>query len=399
MSMATKHYDVAIVGGGAAGITAAISAARKGNSVVICEKMPGIGKKLLISGSGRCNLYNEKLGESYYNPAARPLVRSVLSRFGKEEIEDFFGDLGLKIYYEDGRAFPFTNQSSSVLKVLEMELKNLGTVTELNFDAKGIADSGADLIITSKDGKGVSCRSLVIAGGGKTYPALGSDGGSYRLAERFGHTVLDPVPSAVPLVAKDKIIHLLQGQKVSALARGVIGGSAVVEADGEVLFTRYGLSGTAILDISRNISIAMNRERKREVSVSLDLVPFMSKEDLEKELDKRRRRDVVDEELLAGLLPNKFGRALKDIISGEETGRAAGTLKDLRFRILGTRGWNEAEFTAGGIDTREVIGSTLGSMMKKGLYFAGEVLDVDGVRGGYNLAWAWASGFVAGLTE
>ena len=375
-----KRYDAAIIGGGAAGITAAIGAKRKGRSSVICEKMPRLGKKILISGGGRCNLSNEDLNEAHYNAPARDIVKAVFSRFGGGDIRNFFDGLGLKMRSEEGRIFPVTDQASSVLKVLELELERLAVDVELNFDVSDISGSSDGFAIRSSAGKTVSCGALIMACGGKAYPALGSDGSGYALAKQFGHSIIEPVPSAVSLVVKDRLCHMLQGQRICAKIRGIVGGRKVSEASGELLFTKYGLSGTAILDISAELSIAINRDKNEDVWVECDLVPFMEEEKLAERLGLKAG--------LVGILPNKFEDPFK--------GSSAAELKGRRFRVLATRGWNEAEFTAGGIDTKEVREGTLESKLRKGLYFAGEILDVDGRRGGYNLTWAWASGMVTG---
>ncbi len=244
-----------------------------------------------------------------------------------------------------------------------------------------------------------------MAGGGKTYPALGSNGSSYKLAEGFGHRIVLPVPSAVPVLVKDRMCHVLQGQKVRARATSEIGGNAAQAADGDVLFTPYGLSGTAVLDVSEGLSIAINRELRTKTAIVLDLVPFMTKEGLAAEFSKRMNTGWADGDLAAGILPEKFGPVVRELVSegNREPGAAAralaSALKEKRFSVQGTRGWNEAEFTCGGVDAREVDPRTLESRFRKGLYLAGEILDVQGGRGGFNLAWAWASGFVAGLAS
>ena len=388
-----------VIGGGASGISAAISARRKGDSVLICEKLPQLGKKLLISGNGRCNLLNEDLSESHYNERARRLVKSVFSRFGKDDIVDFFNDLGLEIYARDGRVFPMTNQAPSVLKVLEMELARLSVASDFGFEAVSITDSEGGFVVRSKAGLLRKADKVIIACGGKSYPALGSDGSSYVLAGQFGHRAVGPVPSAVPLVVKNNLCHVLQGQKIFAAVRSLIVGKVAAEASGEVLFTKYGLSGTAILDISESVSIAVNRHRKKDVVVAVDLAPFMDKEELGFELARRRGKNYSAHEFFAGILPNKFGPVFADLaLKGQVDDMVMG-LKDKRFAVAGTRGWNEAEFTSGGIEVNEVNEGTLESKLKKGIYFAGEALDVGGVRGGYHLAWAWASGFAAGLAR
>ncbi len=395
-----QKFDIAVIGGGAAGITAAISAGRRGKDVIICEKMPLLGKKILISGAARCNISNKDLSEAHYNPEARAFVKTIFSKFGgRDDIEKFFNKLGLKLYSQGGRLFPVTNQASSVLKVLEEELKNLKIPIEFGFEVNSVAGLTKGFIVKSKSGKTVSGDSVIIAGGGKTYPSLGSDGSCYALAGSFGHKIIEPVPSAVPLLVKDKFCHLLQGQKIQCIARSVIDGKIKKEAKGELLFTKYGLSGTAILDVSEDISIAINRLKKKNAVVSIDMVPFVDAPKLIEEIEDRIQKGFAAENLMIGILPNKFSLIFRDMFKDASAEKIVKMLKDKRFDIIGTRGWNEAEFTSGGIYTGEVKELTLESQLKKGVYFAGEILNVNGERGGYNLAWAWASGFVAGLTD
>ncbi|MDD5680902.1 MAG: NAD(P)/FAD-dependent oxidoreductase, partial [Candidatus Omnitrophica bacterium] len=383
----TQAFDTIVIGGGASGIVAAISAKRKGRSVMVLEKMPQPGKKILASGGGRCNLLNDKIDSSFYNPAARNITNSVFRKFNKESILSFFRGLGLEVYSEGGRIFPVTNQSSSVLRVLEIELERLSIPVELSCEVMDISFRGEGFHITTKKGKNAGCRKLILTGGGKTYPALGSEGTCYKFAKHFGHKIIEPVPSAVSIAAKDAMCQLLQGQKISGTAKSVIDGKIKSEAKGDVIFTRYGLSGTAILDVSEEISIALNRHHNKDVFVSIDMVPFMDLNRLRDEIGKRIKKGLPQHELLTGILPNKFGKALKDITYGNAADKIAGVLKDKRFRVIATRGWNEAEFTAGGIDVGEINESTLESKLRSGLYFAGEILDVNGKRGGYNLAW------------
>lgn len=230
-------------------------------------------------------------------------------------------------------------------------------------------------------------------------PASGSDGGIYEIARQLGHTIIPPAPAAVPLQVNDKLCHFLQGQRISASAWSVIDGKPGKAVPGELLFTKYGLSGTCILDVSRAISVALNRDNRTQVFVAVDMVPNMGEEQLKNELVKRLKARQAPEEVLVGMLPNKLSWALKDIFTGGSVEAAAHRLKAARFKVAGTRGWNEAEYTAGGVSLEEVSPATLESKLNKNVHFAGEILDVDGERGGYNLAWAWASGFVAGMAN
>jgi predicted Rossmann fold flavoprotein len=197
---------------------------------------------------------------------------------------------------------------------------------------------------------------------------------------------------------KDNLCHFLQGQRIFAAAYGVIDGKKSEAVNGELLFTKYGLSGTCILDISEEISVAVNRQHKKNVFVAVDMVPFLDRAQLKQQLIKRKKEIASTDEILAGILPNKLSAALKSLFDHGDIDAAVDSLKDHRFPVTGTKSWNEAEFTNGGINVNEVETGTLESKLHKGIYFAGEILDVNGKRGGYNLSWAWASGFIAGKT-
>jgi hypothetical protein len=406
-----ERFDFAVVGGGAAGLVAAVSGARRGASVAVLERLPRTGKKLLATGGGRGNLFNENLAAPAFTSSEPGLVASVLDRFGAAEIRAFFEGLGLRLRTEeDGRVYPATNQAASILKVLELEVGRLGVSVKADFEAADITASSGGFSVASATGRTVEARVVILAGGGKSYPALGANGSCYGLAGRFGHHIVPPVPSAVPLLVKDPMCHALQGQKLMVRAVSLVAGQAGQKVEGELLFAQYGLSGTAALDVSESLSIAVNRDGKKDASVVIDLVPFMSEEDLAAELSRRMEAGWSAKDFGAGILPEKFalvipqfqedaGASAGKMNHGEAGRRLAAALKSKKFAVQGTRGWNEAEFTSGGVDAREVKPQNLESKLRRGLYFAGEVLDVQGGRGGYNLAWAWASGFVAGLTE
>src|SRR5512143_731578 len=306
----SRVHDLAVIGGGAAGLAAAISAARRGTRTVVCDRMPRLGKKILITGGGRCNLSNESLTPASYTSGSRTLVRAVLDRFGGEAILKFFRELGLELTAEGGRLFPATDLAASVLRVLELEVLRLGVAVELGFETTDIRTEGDLFIATSGDGRRVAARSVVLAAGGRAYPALGSNGSGYRLAQHFGHSVVTPVPSAVPLVARDRLCHLLQGQRVRARAAAEVDGRRGPAIDGEVLFTQYGLSGTAILDVSESVSVAINRSGRTGAAVILELVPYLAKNALAAKLEKRLASGWETADVAAGILPEKFGSAI-----------------------------------------------------------------------------------------
>jgi len=401
---------VAVVGAGAAGLAAAIGAGRRGASVAVLERLPRPGKKLLATGGGRCNLLNEGLSPAAFTSTDPALVAAVLGRFGVAAIKGFFESLGLRLVSDEaGRVYPATNQAASVLKVLELETKRLGVRLETGFEVAAVRAAGTGFSIGAADGRRLPARSVVLAGGGRSYPALGSNGSGYALAASFGHRIVAPAPSAVPLVVKVRMGHFLTGQRMRVRAESRVGGRTAERAEGEVLFTAYGLSGTAVMDVSESVSIAIHREGRKDAAVIIDFLPFLTAETAAAELERRLETGWDPRDLTSGLLPEKFGLFLPQLLAeaGFAEGRGdhastarklAAALKAREFRVQGTRGWNEAEFTAGGVDAREVEPGTLESRKRPGLFLAGEILDVQGGRGGYNLAWAWASGLLAGTS-
>jgi len=275
----------------------------------------------------------------------------------------------------------------------------LSVPIEFNFDCCDITFSDTGVAVTSRTNKTINGNRVIVTGGGKTYPSFGSDGSTFELAARLDHTIVDPVPSVVPLIVKDALCQNLQGQRISAAVRSVIEGSPGREVTGELLFTKYGLSGTCILDVSEDISIAINRYSKTNIAVAVDMLPFINRKQLRTELASRIKKGLPPEDILIGLLPNKISAAIKYLFTDRDIDTAVSLLKDRRFEVAATRSWNEAEFTSGGVSTQEITVETLESKLHRDLYFAGEVIDVNGQRGGYNLGWAWASGFVAGLSQ
>jgi predicted Rossmann fold flavoprotein len=410
-----QNFVIVIIGGGAAGIMAAISAKQHhpGSRVVILDQTFALGRKILVSGAGRCNLTNsnlEKSPEKYYNCTNPDFVKKVFDQFGYNKICDFFQDeLGVELTEDKktkiGKIFPKTNEAKTVVALLVDYLEGLGVEIILSFRCRSVRQvSDKSFEITGNDGNMVRSDKLILACGGKTYPALGSDGSGFALATALGHEIIAPVPVAVPLVAKNLIFHEAQGTKLEA---EITAGRH--KAVGDVLFTKYGLSGSAVLNISRDASVALNRDRKSGFKASLNFFPGKNDSAVKKLFTQRWKKRPAQTVLksLIGLLPERVAMGILRIceidaeskikdISSAKADLLFKTMTDLEIVITDTRGWNEAEFTAGGVNIQEVKSGTLESKIINNLYFCGEILDVDGPIGGYNLSWAWSSGWVAG---
>jgi len=431
-----NNFDLVIIGGGAAGIMAAISAKRSNPNLTVCiiDRTFALGRKILVCGAGRCNITNIHLNEevdSRYYGVSKSFISSIFSQFGYIDIVHFFSELGVELYTERktdiGKVFPVTDQAKTITAVLENELKILDIKIFLNTEVTSIEKGemfniktrGVELTERQKKEYGESSdntpkeftsKYLVLSAGGKTYPALGSNGSGYDLAMKFGHKIIEVVPSALPLVLSKNIFKGISGLKMDIEVTSVIGGSEIKKSSDDVMFTDYGLSGPAILNISREISIELNRtnSNKRKCEVKLNFFPGKSVEEVKNILNDRwlRRPNLSLSKSLIGIFPNRiceflgtyigYGDEIVNDLSTSQKDKVFNVLTSLLVEVSETRSWNEAEFTAGGIDTNDVKDSTLESKLIKGLYLAGEILDVDGDVGGFNLSWAWASGYVAG---
>lgn len=422
-----QYFDVVIIGGGAAGIMAAISVKKHHPeySVAILDRTFALGRKILVCGAGRCNITNLNLNESVekrYYGASTEFIDSVFKQFGYIDIVNFFNDLGIELYVERktniGKLFPVTDQAKTVTTLLEDELQRLGIKVFLNHEVKrvNVQDSVFKISVQQLEQekpvgsqKEYSAKYVIISAGGKTYPALGSNGSGYELAKSLGHTIIQPVPSALPLVGKNPLSQEANGIKMEIEVTSVIEGKKVKTTTNDVMFTQYGLSGPAILNISREISIYIHRKRGKSAFVLLNFFPEKSREEVLRLLQTRweKRPDQTLELSLNGIFAPKFppiflkaiginkDKNVRDL-QQQEIERLVKNLTEYSVEITDTRGWNEAEFTAGGVDSNEVYDGTLQSKRMQNLYFCGEILDVDGDVGGFNLSWAWCSGFVAG---
>lgn len=393
---------IAVAGGGASGMTAAITAARLGADVTVYERADRVGRKILATGNGRCNMTNVGADESHYYGADKRFVRGALMRFGVSETLTFFEELGIVAKTEEeGKVYPYSSQASSVLDVLRFEMERLGVRVVTNFDIKGIKPLKNGFELISYSGEKRRCDKVIASFGGKASPQLGSNGG-YDILKRLGHTVTPLYPALVQIKTETDFVKPLKGIKLDAEITIVKNGKKVRTEYGELLFTDYGISGPPVFKASVEMCGAKN------ASVIIDMMREYSVSEVENMLSARRKCGVTLENYLVGMLNKRLGQTVikrcgitplsrcSDSLTNEEIKKIAAAIKSLELKTDGTMSWNNAQVTMGGVSVREVSPSTMESKIVKGLYITGELLDVCGDCGGYNLQWAWSSGMAAG---
>lgn len=399
---------VGVIGGGAAGMTAAIAAAEQGAKVTILEANDRLGKKILSTGNGKCNLGNEKLGPEEYYTGEPALLERLLGRFSTDDTVDFFQRLGLLVKSRNGGLYPVSEQASSVLDVLRFEVSALGVEVVTGCRVERIErDEGSGRIQVQGAEKEFSFDSVILACGGKAAPKTGSDGSGYRLAERLGHSLIPTVPALVQLKCREDFFKSIAGVRAEAELTMMEKGECKVRERGELQLTDYGISGIPVFQISRQVNYRLLEER--EVEIVIDFLPDYPPDAYERLYIGRMllqgQRTV--EEFFAGMLNKKlmllFIRlaGLKpteeiDSADREKVKRVFELCRKFTVHVTGHNGYENAQVCAGGVPLSEVT-ERLESVKAPGVYFAGEMLDVDGRCGGYNLQWAWTSGCLAGM--
>ncbi len=411
--------QVIVIGAGAAGLMAAGQAAEMGARTLLLEKMDRPGRKLRIAGKGRCNLTNvAPLSEfiSHFGPNGH-FLRQAFHQFFISDLVAFFEELGVRTVTErGGRVFPASGQAQDVVDALVQWTGDLSVTLRTRSPVERLLVEGDRIVgvqvsknqVFPKKPGFYRADAVIVTTGGASYPATGSTGDGYRLAESVGHTIVPIRPALVPLETAGDVAPRLQGLSLrNVTVRVWVNGKKQAEAFGEMLFTHFGLSGPIILSLSRQVVDALRLGQR--VILSIDLKPALD----EGKLDARLLRDLDAHgkqqfrTILKGLLPSKLISVCTDLmdippdkmahqITSEERQRLRAWLKDFRLEVTGHRPFTEAIITAGGVDTREVDPRTMASRLVEGLYFAGEVLDVDADTGGYNLQAAFSTGWVAG---
>ncbi len=403
-----KPIHVAVVGGGAAGLTAAIAAASAGARVTVLERLDRVGKKILATGNGRCNLSNTDLDIEHYHGSNPRFAYSALSRFDFYRTMSFFEALGIAWKVEEGgKVFPMSDQASSVLDVLRYEVEARGIKVLCEAGVRKITGREGEFTLELAGGRQVKAHRVIVATGGRAAPNLGSDGSGYLLARQLGHSVVEPFPALVQLKLGAGFLKSITGVKFIGNAEIWVDGRPIEQAAGEILFTDYGISGPPILALSRTANAHLLRGK---VFIKVNLLSSLSRDELQQLVNQRLETQsakslefsfvgLINKRLILVLLKEAGitdPRKPAGQVTSAEKEAITNILQDWRFEVTGTRAWSSAQVTAGGVDVADVDQNTMESKLVPGLYIAGELLDIDGDCGGYNLQWAWSSGFVAG---
>ena len=399
---------IIVVGGGASGMMAAIIAKRHGGDVTILERNDRVGKKILATGNGRCNYTNKFLNINNYHGNNPKFAFSPLSVFNVDMTIDFFERLGITPAVEDnGKVFPLSFQSSSMLDILRYEIEDLKI--ELITEAYVIdIKRSKRFTVRTKDGRVFHSDKLILATGGMSLPASGSDGNGYSLSKKLNHKITDVFPGLVQLKLESNLLKPMDGVKFVGRAGVYLADKLILEDIGDILFTSYGISGPPILQISRT-ALKYLRDGK-EAKLKVSIIHTKTCEELSYYLENRfsQMKSRTIEGSLIGLVNKRLIipilRELNidknknaDKLTREEIKSIADLLTSWEFKIIGSQSWAHAQATAGGVSTHEINNQTMESKIVDGLYIIGELLDIDGDCGGFNLQWAWSSGYVAGL--
>jgi len=401
-----KNKELIIIGGGAAGLVAAIIAERAGRQVLLLEQNSKIGKKILVSGNGKCNITNRYISENCFHSSNPDFIKEALSGYDFAVVKDFFTSIGLELIEgKEGKVFPLSLQAASVVELLEYEAKRAGVEIECDCKVTRITNKGTDFILETSLGEKCA-QTLLITSGSPAAPQLGGNDSGYLFATTMGHALVPRYPSLVQLCSEETWVKTCAGVKVAGRARLYANGEYIAEKEGDLLFTNYGISGLAILDLSREVSTRLAAFDYCELS--LDIMPTYSKEKLTNLLMSRIQKmsqkpielwlqGVINKKLIKIILERSKCRSRRESdLNRKEINKLVHSIKNLKLSINDTKGFKGAEVVTGGIDTTEVNPKTMESELVPNLYFAGEILDVDGDRGGFNFHFAWVSGIRAG---
>ena len=404
---------IIVIGAGAAGMMAAYRAAECGAKVLLLEKNEKTGKKIFITGKGRCNVTNACDTEELFQNVVRnaKFLYSAFYGFSNFMVMDFFENAGCPLKTERGnRVFPVSDHSSDIIRAMENKLRMLGVEIRLNTEVSEILDNGERVTgAILKKGKREEADAVIVATGGISYPLTGSTGDGYEMAKKAGHTITTLLPALVPFEIKEQEAKELQGLSLKNVKASLVdeqSGKSIYEGFGEMLFTHFGVSGPLILSAS---SYYGEKEKQKGCLLNLDLKPALTEEQLDKRIlrDFEENKNKQFKNAIGGLFPARLIPVMIKLsginpekpvneITKEERKYFVSVIKGWKLKITGTRDFKEAIITRGGVQVKEINPSTMESKKRKGLYFAGELLDLDALTGGFNLQIAWSTGYLAG---
>lgn len=396
-----------IVGAGASGLAAAVTAARAGASVTLLERNRQVGKKLLVTGNGRCNLTNVDQDLSHYRGSDPAFAQQVLEARSMSDTVRFFTELGIFTKNRKGYLYPYSDQALAVAEALRMEAEHLGVLLKLDTKVLAVKRTDNGRFLAETKGWTYEADAVILAAGSAAAPETGSDGSGYELSKMLGHRVIKPLPALVQLHCREKFLEKTAGLRMDASVALFSEGRLLASDQGEVQFTKTGISGIPVFQVSRWGVRAL--DAGKEVCAVLNLLPLFSKEQLLSFLEQRRECSgyKTGKQFLVGLFPEKLipvllerAKAPKEKPVGdwrkEEFASLAQVIGGFSLTLRGFGSFSQAQVCSGGVDTASVNGKTMESRLVPGLYFAGELLDIDGACGGYNLQWAWSTGALAG---
>lgn len=394
---------IGIIGAGASGMAAALAASENpGVQVVLLERQARVGRKLQATGNGRCNLSNLHALEGGYHGQEPTFARPALEAMPPEKTLEWFRDLGLyTVAEESGRVYPYSDQANSVVDILRLALDRKNVILRAGFEVQKVRKTAEGFSVENAE-ETVCCDKLIVACGGLAGTKLGGSMSGYKLLAKLGHKATRLRPALVQLKSSWQGAAALKGVRANAHVRILREDALFSESTGEVQFTEYGLSGPVIFEVSRDVC-----QDGAQYTALLDLLPQCSEESLFRELNRRRDTNLAVEELLTGILHNRLGRVLTKTAGVRVTGQVGQlseqdlkevchTVKAFSVQLTEPLGMDSAQVTAGGVLTKDFDPQTMESRLVPGLYACGEVLDIDGDCGGYNLQWAWSSGICAG---
>jgi len=401
--------EIVIIGGGASGLVAAIEAARKGKKVTILEKNNIMGKKILVTGNGRCNYFNQDQNIKHYRSENPELLEKIITKSNLEKVLQFFNEIGIEPKIKNGYYYPYSNQAVSIQNALMTEIINLDIEIKNEIEVKEIKKQNDKFIITTNK-QNITADKVIIATGSKAAPKTGSDGTGYEICKKLGHTIIKPLPALVQLKGNEKCFKEWNGIRADVTISLYEDNKQIAQETGEIQLTDYGISGICVMNLSGRVARGLYNGKKEYVKINfLEGLNILTLEQFIEFMNKRNNtmKNRTISELLEGIINYKLVNVLLKKsktannskwheLSAQEKQQVAKNIVELKIDITDTNSYDKSQVCSGGIPLSEINLSTMESKKTKGLYIIGELLDCDGDCGGYNLTWAWISGMIAG---